>query len=393
MAADTTTTTAAKPSSGAIADYEIHDDSHSQFRVVQRSTLALSLASIAADDNSKLPTIKVLGTGGTIALKGSTGSQTAGYKVDLTIEELVALIPDLTLTANLEYEQVFNVDSKEINSSELLLLYQKVKEALAEYDGIVITHGTDTMEETAFFLQLVLNTDKPIVLCGLMRPSTAISSDGPMNLYQAISIASNPTSRGRGVLVALNDRIGSGFYITKSNANSLDTFKLAGQGYLGNFVNNEVHYYYPPSKPLGIVYFDVDPLDAPEDVVILYAHQGLSNRIIELILTGLTCRGLVLATMGAGSMADATNDFIATLTRKSQIPVVYLKRLMDGMVPTAAIPKRATDRATGEVFDYTNAIAGGYLNPQKARILIQLCLAQNMNIDSIRKVFRQMYGG
>ena len=380
-------------SGATLAEYEIHDDSHSQFRVVQRTTLNLSIASISLDDERQLPTIKVLGTGGTIALKGSTGSQTAGYKVDLTIEELVALIPDLTLTANLEYEQVFNVDSKEINSDELLQLYQKVKEGLKEYDGIVITHGTDTMEETAFFLQCAINTDKPIVLCGLMRPSTAILSDGPMNLYQAISIASDPSSRGRGVLVALNDRIGSGFYITKLNANSLDTFKLAGQGYLGNFVNNEVHYYYPPSKPLGLVYFDVDPFDAPEDVVILYGHQGISNRVIELILSGLACLGLVLATMGAGLMADATNDFIATLTRKLQIPVVYLKRLMDGMVPTAAIPRHATNRATGEVFPYTNAIAGGYLNPQKARILVQLCLAQNMDIAAIRKVFQQMYGG
>lgn len=373
----------------AVGDYEIEDvEDHvpQHFRIRHRTNLMVAIA--AHQEHVPLPTVKVLGTGGTIALKGLLGLQTAGYKVDLTIEELVGLIPDLGLTCNLEYEQVLNVDSKEINTKELLMLYEKVRQDIEEYDGIVITHGTDTMEETAFFLQLTIDTSKPIVMCGLMRPLTAILSDGPMNLYQAISIALHLGLHGRGLLVALNDRIGNGFYITKSNANLLDTFKLIGQGYVGNFVNNEIHYYYPPNKPIGLRFFDVNLHHPLPEVVIIYAHQGINNKLIEVILTSMDIQGVVLATMGAGSMADSTNELIARLTRDSQIPVVYLKRLMDGMVPTAAVPTIVADDIGNH--PYLNGIAGGYLNPQKARILLQLCLNNNLALPQIREIFKKM---
>ncbi|RKP28552.1 Asparaginase/glutaminase, partial [Metschnikowia bicuspidata] len=186
-----------------------------------------------------------LGTGGTIAAKGSTAFQTAGYHVDLTIEELIASIPDLSQTCELQFEQVFNLDSKEITSKELVHLRNKVQEAVYQYDGVVITHGTDSCEETSFFLDTTVDTlSKPVVMCGSMRPLTSVSADGPSNLYQACMVASHKDSFGRGILVTLNDKIGSGYYISKTDANSLDTFKSLGSGYLGNFVNGEVHYYF-----------------------------------------------------------------------------------------------------------------------------------------------------
>lgn len=366
-----------------------HVRDHPIFKIKYRSNSVVSSGGISdVSQSDTLPTIKVLGTGGTIASKGVSSHQTAGYEVDLTIEDLVKSIPDLSTTCNLQYEQVMNLDSKDLGTKELLLLYHKIKEDLPNYDGIVITHGTDTMEETAFFLQLTVNTYKPIVMCGSMRPSTAISSDGPMNLYQAIVIASSKESRNRGVLVALNDRIGAGFYITKSNANSLDTFKSTGQGYIGNFVNNEIHYYYPAAKPLGVTYFNIDleeihPEEVPE-VPIIFAHQGLNNKLIELAVNNLGAEGLVLATMGAGSMSKETNEFINTLTKNSKIPVVYSKRSMDGMVPMGSLPKNK---------DYDNAIASGYLNPQKSRILLQLCLLNHFDLKKIKKTFHGVYGG
>ncbi|KAG7191895.1 uncharacterized protein KQ657_002684 [Scheffersomyces spartinae] len=335
-----------------------------------------------------LPNIKVLGTGGTIASKGASSHQTAGYEVDLTIEDLIQLIPDLSTTCNLQYEQVMNLDLKEMGDEEVLSLYHKIVEDLPHYDGFVITHGTDTMEETAFFLQMTINTYKPIVLCGSMRPSTAISSDGPMNLYQAIAIAASQQSRNRGVLVALNDRIGSGFYITKSNANSLDTFKSNGQGYVGNFVNNEIHYYWPASKPLGVMYFNLESVQAPiqtlPKVCIIYAHQGFDNELIDVLVTQFNAKGMVLATMGAGSMNQTTNERLYHVTKNNKIPIIYSKRSMDGMVPTGSLPK---------IQGFDNAIASGYLNPQKSRILLQLCLLNGYSVSEIKGIFQGVYGG
>lgn len=353
------------------------------FKIRYRSD---SVISIVSDLKISLPIIKVLGTGGTIASKGQSSYQTAGYKVDLTIEDLIKSIPDLSSTCTIEYEQILNVDSKEINTLELLLIYDKIKSNIANYDGIVITHGTDTMEETAFFIQSTINTAKPIVFCGSMRPSTAISSDGPMNLYQAIVIAANKFSKNRGVLVALNDRIGNGFYITKSNANSLDTFKSIGQGYLGNFVNNEIHYYFPPTKPIGLKIFNINLIPNLPEVIIIYGHQGFNKYLIKLAIENLNCKGLVLATMGAGSMSDETNNFICQITLNNKIPIVYSKRAMDGMVPKGSIP-------VVENLNFNNAIAGGYLNPAKSRILLQLCLNDGQSLSEIKNVFNGVYGG
>ncbi|EGW33725.1 uncharacterized protein SPAPADRAFT_59088 [Spathaspora passalidarum NRRL Y-27907] len=368
---------------------DTRDFDHPTFKLRYRSNSVVSNQSSEQSVYDTLPVIKVLGTGGTIASKGVTSHQTAGYQVDLTIEELIENIPDLSTTCQLEYEQVLNIDSKEMGTDELLLLYSKIQEDLPKFDGIVITHGTDTMEETAFFIQSTVNTFKPIVFCGSMRPSTAISSDGPMNLYQAIVIASSRESRGRGVLIALNDRIGSGFYITKSNANSLDTFKSIGQGYVGNFVNNEIHYYYPPSKPLGLTYFHLDATKTKSlpEVPIIYAHQGLNNKLIQLAISELGAEGLVLATMGAGSMSNISNQFLADLGLDEEFPVIYSKRSMDGMVPLGSLPQ-VTSKDSMVLF--ANAVAGGYLNPQKARILLQLCLNEGYGLREIKQVFSRV---
>lgn len=376
---------------------DIQDDKeYPIFKIKYRSNSVTSIGALSDGPSyESLPIIKVLGTGGTIASKGTSSHQTAGYEVDLTIEDLIKSIPDLSTTCNLQYEQILNLDSKDIGTTELLLLYKKIQEDLPNYDGIVITHGTDTMEETSFFLQSTIRSSKPIVMCGSMRPSTAISSDGPMNLYQAIVIAALRDSRGRGVLVALNDRIGAGFYITKSNANSLDTFKSIGQGYVGNFVNNEVHYFFPAARPLGITYFNLSNPSALSDlpeVPIIYAHQGLNNKIIEITIKELGAKGLVFASMGAGSMAKKTNEFVCNLSKHyNHLPIIYSKRSMDGMVPIGSIPTITNEE--GEKIEYNNAIASGYLNPQKSRILLQLCLSDGMQINDIKKVFKGVYGG
>lgn len=385
--------------SDTTSDYEIDIESYPAdaerplFRIKYRSNSVVSSNISDSAPSDVLPTVKVLGTGGTIASKGSSANQTAGYKVDLTIEDLIQSIPDLSTTCNLEYEQVMNVDSKEIGSDDLLQLYRKIQEDLSKYDGFVITHGTDTMEETAFFLQSTISTFKPIIMCGSMRPSTAVSSDGPMNLYQAISIAANKASRGRGILVALNDRIGSGFHITKSNANSLDTFKSSNHGDIGHFVNNEIHYYFPPEKPLGITYFNISSTTSFPEVPIIYGHQGLNDRLIELAVNELGAKGLVFATMGAGSLSSKTFDFVGNLVHNKNIPVVYSKRTQDGMVPKASLPKTFRSTTTDLDTPFETNVASGYINPQKSRILLQLCLNDGMGIEQIKACFKGVYGG
>ncbi|CCH46297.1 Glutamyl-tRNA(Gln) amidotransferase subunit D [Wickerhamomyces ciferrii] len=365
---------------------------------------------IDSHDNS-LPVVKILGTGGTIASKGTTNTQTAGYKVDLNIEDLVKSVPDLANIAHLKYQQIVNLDSKEINSTHLLLLHREIKKSYLE-EGIksfVITHGTDSLEETAFFLELTVSyPDIVIVITGSMRPHSSISSDGSFNLYQAVAVSANEKSKGRGVLVVLNDSIGSGFYITKSNANSLDTFKSIGQGYLGSFVDNEVHYYYPPSKPFPkslsfeidserltrLLQFSSNPDSAKRrhefpEVTILYNYQGFNPQLIELAAQQMDSKALVFACSGAGSLTDETNEILKWVWHKYNIPVVYSKRSMDGTVPRASLPKNDN----GEV--YKGAIAGGYLNPQKCRILLQLALNQGYNVSQIKSIFESggIYGG
>jgi L-asparaginase len=151
--------------------------------------------------------VTIFGTGGTIASKGTTNTQTTNYKVGVTIEALVEAVPELCDISNVSGLQVSNVDSGSINSTVLLNLarYINADTATPSSHGSVVTHGTDTLEETAFFLDLTVKTHKPVVITGAMRPSTAISADGPLNLYQSVKLAGSDEARDRGVLVVLNE--------------------------------------------------------------------------------------------------------------------------------------------------------------------------------------------
>ncbi|OBA20034.1 L-asparaginase [Metschnikowia bicuspidata var. bicuspidata NRRL YB-4993] len=370
--------------------FEIQEDNsdrfHPVFTVRYRQNSISTIDSIPSVGSQKLPIIKILGTGGTIASKGALEIPQPGYHVDLTIEDLMASVPDLTHTCELEFEQVFNIDSKEITTKHLLHLRSKVQESIQNFDGVVITHGTDTFEETAFFLDSTVDfMDKPVVMCGSMRPLTSVSADGPSNLYQACVVASDKQSRGRGVLVTLNDKIGSGYYISKTDANSLDTFKSLGHGYLGNFVAGEAHYYFPALKPSGLRNFQLPAFynGCLPEVAIFYAHQNFNNDLILLAVEHMQLQGIVMATMGAGSLSDLTNKLLGEISSEHQLPVIYSKRSTDGMIPVSGLPKN----------DNTYLVASGYLNPPKARILLQLCLFEKMDIRQIKRVFSGVYGG
>src|SRR5690242_13200694 len=198
--------------------------------------------------NASLPNITIFATGGTIASQGSSNTQTTGYSIGLGVQQLVDAVPELLNISNVAGYHDSNVGSGSINSTISLTLARLINEELAKPDipGVIVTHGTDTLEETAFFLESTVNSSKPIVCVGAMRPATALSADGPLNLYQAAVLAGSPTGRNRGTMIVLNDRIGSAFYTTKNNANSLDTFSSTEAGQLGVFVNQVPYFFFAP---------------------------------------------------------------------------------------------------------------------------------------------------
>src|SRR5512134_1884666 len=179
----------------------------------------------AIAQEKKLPNVTILATGGTIAGAAATGTQ-AGYTSGaVTIDAMLAAVPGIKDLANVKGEQISNVGSQDMSFDIMLKLAKRINELLAgDVDGIVITHGTDTMEETAYFLNLVVKSDKPVVLVGSMRPSTSLSADGPLNIYNAVGVASDPRAKGRGVLVVANDDIHGARAITKRHTTDVETF-------------------------------------------------------------------------------------------------------------------------------------------------------------------------
>ena len=183
----------------------------------------------------KLPNIIILATGGTIAGAAATGTQSAYTSGAVTIDAMLTAVPGIKDLANIKGEQVSNVGSQDMTLDIMLTLAKRINELLAQkdVDGIVVTHGTDTMEETSFFLNLVVKSDKPVVLVGSMRPSTAVSADGPLNLFDAVGVAADPNSAGRGVLVVMNDWIHGAHSLTKTSTTAVQTFMSPLRGLVG----------------------------------------------------------------------------------------------------------------------------------------------------------------
>ena len=204
-------------------------------------TATLALSAHAAE--TAKPRIKILATGGTIA--GAQASQSEyGYKSGaFNVQDLINAVPQMKDLADITGEQIVNIGSQDMNDEVWLKLAKRLNDVLArsDIDGVVITHGTDTLEETSYFLDLVVTSDKPVVMVGSMRPATAISADGPMNLYNAMAIAADPRSRGRGVLVALNDTIHAAREVTKTNTSSVQTFGSLNRGPAGLVNTGEDH--------------------------------------------------------------------------------------------------------------------------------------------------------
>jgi len=328
---------------------------------------------------SPLPHVVILATGGTIAGTGADSTVTVGYQAaKLGVEALIDAVPELKKIATVSGEQIMQISSENMNNEAWLKLAKRVNQLLADpgIDGVVITHGTDTLEETAYFLDLVVKSDKPVVLVGSMRPATAISADGPINLYNAVILAGSRESVGKGVLVCLNDQINAARDVTKANTATTDTFRTPELGFLGYMQDNRPHFYRQSTRRhTAASEFDVSHLDSLPSVDILYGYAN-ANRIAADAFVAAGDRGLVHAGTGDGSLSAIAKTALAD-ARKKGVIVVRASRTGNGIV--------ARD---GEVDDDKyDFVVSDTLSPQKARILLMLALTKTTDTKEIQRMF------
>ena len=345
--------------------------------VVSFLCIVLVMSQFAAAAAAGLPNVVILATGGTIAGRGGSATQMTGYNPgEIGVQILIDAVPEIKQYANVSGEQVANIGSFAMTNEVWLKLANRVNELLASsmVDGIVITHGTDTLEETAYFLNLVVKSDKPVVLVGSMRPATAISADGPVNLLNAVRLAGSPKARGKGVLVGMNDQINGARDVTKTNTTHVETFKSWELGYLGYIQNGEPYFYRESTrKHTYMTEFDISGLKELPFVDIIYNHVN-GDKVLVNALVAADVKGIVSAGMGHGSIFPATRDALAEAVKKG-IPVVKSSRVGNGIVT------RVSDD------DKYGFIAGDTLNPQKARILLMLALTKTNDAAAIQRMF------
>ena len=328
-----------------------------------------------------LPRIKVLATGGTIAGAQASKSE-VGYKSgSFSVDDLIKAVPQLKDLADLSGEQVANIGSQTMNHEVWLKLAARVNEVLkGDTEGIVITHGTDTMEETAYFLSLVVKSDKPVVLVGSMRPATAISADGPANLYNAVALAANPRARGLGPLVVLNDEIHYAREVQKMNSTELNTFLSPNRGRAGVINVGNAHFFSSNNtRHTTKSEFSVDGKvvnDLPR-VEIVYSYANAGPEIVDfLVQKGV--KGIVLAGVGDGNSTDAVIAALSNASKKG-VAVVRATRTGSGLVV----------RNVEVNDDKLGFITSMELNPQKARILLMLGLAQTSEPSKLQQYFME----
>ena len=326
----------------------------------------------------ELPKIVILATGGTIAGAAATATQ-AGYTSGaVTIDAMLAAVPRIQDIANIKGEQISNVGSQDMTFEIMLTLAKRINALLSQKDvaGVVITHGTDTMEETAFFLNLVVKSDKPVVMVGSMRPSTAVSADGPLNLFDAVGVAVDPNSIGRGVMVVMNDWIHGAHSLTKTSTTAIQTFMSPLRGLVGISSYGKNDFYTSPQwKHTTASEFDISNVSQLPRVDILYAYADMSADLIDASVAK-GAKGIVIAGVGNGNMNAASLRAVANAARKG-IVVVRSSRVVTGTV----------GRNVEVNDDELNLLASDELNPQKARILLMLALLKPRSLAELQNLF------
>lgn len=351
-------------------------------RKIQKLFLLLILSisfSVAVNAQTK-PTIYILATGGTIAGTG-TSQVASGYTAGaITVDQLLSAVPDILNIAEVKGEQVANIGSQDMNDQVWLTLAKRVNEVLAQNDaaGVVITHGTDTQEETAYFLNLTVKSDKPVVLVGSMRPSTAISADGPRNLYNAVACAIAPESREKGVMVVMDDKILSADDLAKTNTLSVGTFENPNYGELGIMYNGKPVYTRESLKRHTTrSEFDVTNLTTLPKVEIVLSYSNATELFVDAAISA-GAKGIVTAGVGNGNITTALQNRLANAVKQG-VAVVRSSRIMTG-------PTTQWDEINDDELGFT---ASWYINPYRSRVLLMLALTKTNDYKEIQRMFTE----
>jgi L-asparaginase len=350
---------------------------------VRSSVAAITVAgvllaqAVAAQDK---PRIVVLATGGTIAGAAQSDVQARYTSGQVGVEQLLAAVPQAKELATLRGEQISNIGSQDMNDEVWLKLARRVNElaAMADVDGVVITHGTDTIEETGYFLNLVVKSKKPIVLTASMRPSTALSADGPLNFYNAVAVAANKNASGRGVLVVVNDSIHGASSLTKTSTTAVETFVSPSRGLVGT-VNYGVANFYrgPVGRHTTESEFSLDGVTALPRVDIVMAYENMDGKLIDAAVAA-GAKGIVIAGVGNGNLTAPALAALAAQAKKG-IVCVRSTRVMTGQV----------GRNVEVDDDKLGLVASDDLNPQKARVLLRLALLKQRSLADYQRLFEQ----
>ncbi len=346
-------------------------------RVVAIFAIALLInGSALAQDK---PNVVILATGGTIAGAGADATNNASYQAaKVPVDKLIAGIPELTKAANVRGEQVYQIASESFKNDNLVTLGKHIAALLKQndVDGVVVTHGTDTLEETAYFLNLVIHSDKPIVVVGSMRPGTAMSADGMLNLYNAVTLAGSKDARGKGTLVAMNDEINSGRDVTKAINIRPNAF-MSPWGALGMVVEGKNYWFRLLDKRHTVnSEFDIEKIDTLPLVSIAYASGNVTDTAYRAFAAD-GAKAIIHAGTGNGSVSGTLVPALQELRGKG----IHIIR--SSHVNAGGFVLRNAEQPDDK-YDW---IVAHDLNPQKARILASVALTVTNDSKELQRIF------
>ncbi len=337
---------------------------------------ALSFSVCLAEEKAK---VVILATGGTIAGAGADATNSATYQAaKVPVDKLIAGIPQLGNVAAVRGEQVFQIASESFTNQHLLTLGKRIAALVKQkdVDGVVVTHGTDTLEETAYFLNLVIHSDKPVVVVGSMRPGTAMSADGMLNLFNAVSVAASKDARGKGVLVTMNDEINSGRDVSKMVNIKTDAFR-SPWGALGMIVEGRNYWFRLPAKRHTVhSEFDIEKIDSLPTVDIAYGYGNVADTAYRAFAAN-GARAIVHAGTGNGSVSNTVVPVLQELRGKG----VHIIR--SSHVNAGGFVLRNAEQPDDK-YDW---LVAHDLNPQKARILASVALTKTQDSKELQRIF------
>lgn len=341
-------------------------------------SILLSIISFSISAQQK-PVVYILATGGTIAGVGASKTSSGYTSGVVSIDQIISTVPEIKDLAVIKGEQVVNIPSQDMSEREWLVIAKRVNQLLSQndVDAIVITHGTDTMEETAYFLNLVVKSDKPVVLVGSMRPSTALSADGPMNVYQGVCVAIDSLATGKGVMIVSDDKICSADDALKTSTTALETFECPNYGYLGYIYNskaiitrNSIQKHTLQSE------FDISDIDTLPRIDIIYGYAGVDTLFVNALIENGS-DGIVYAGVGNGNPNTMNLQALAYAV-KSGISVVRSSRTPFG-------PTTQYDEVDDDKYGF---VASWFKTPEKSRILLMLALTKTTDYQDIQRMFQ-----